>query len=67
VTQPISLVPNVHATEYLLYRDGPRDLPSGEASGGDADTFLLRGFGLRHPDRDGKEVPAGTQTRLNSR
>lgn len=65
VTQPINIVPSVHTQEYLLYRDGPRDLPSGQSSGGDSDAFIRRGFGLRHPDRDGREQPAGPMSRPN--
>jgi hypothetical protein len=64
VTQPINITPTVHTAEYLLYRDGPRDI-SGVASGGNSDAFLLKGFGLRHPDRDGQELPQGTQRRNN--
>lgn len=60
---PLNLTPTVRTQEYLLYRDGPRDEPSGQASGGNTDSFIRQGFGLRHPDRDGKEVPLGAQSR----
>ena len=52
----------MHTPEYLLYRDGPRDA-NGDASGGNTDYFVRKGLGLRHPDRDGKEQPAGPQVR----
>jgi hypothetical protein len=60
VTPPINTPPTTFTQEYLLYRDGPRD-PSGRAP--DDDAFLLQGYGLRHPDRDGKEVPVGALSR----
>ncbi len=50
--------------EYLLYRDGPRDHtnpanePDGEATFGGA--MIRSGFGLRNPDRDGRNNTIGT-------
>ena len=61
VTQPLNITPTVHTPEYLLYRDGPRD-NSGDA-GANSEFFIRKGLGLRHPDRDGNEQPAGTQVR----
>src|SRR6185295_10542604 len=42
--------------------DGPRDA-NGQASGGNTETFLRKGLGLRNPDRDGQEQPVGPQRR----
>jgi hypothetical protein len=50
--------------EYLLYRDGPRDHsnpanePDGEATFGGS--MIRSGFGLRNPDRDGRNSTIGT-------
>jgi hypothetical protein len=61
VTQPLNITPTVHTAEYLLYRDGPRDNTG--SAGGSSDAMIRKGFGLRHPDRDGQEQPAGTARR----
>jgi hypothetical protein len=62
VTQPINITPTVHTQEYLLYRDGPRDPVSGQSTTS-TDIFIRQGFGLRNPDKDGKELPTGTLQR----
>ncbi len=58
MTPPSNRVPEVHQAEYLLMRDGPRDLVTGSAIPG---TVVL-GYGLRNPDADGKEAPSGPRT-----
>jgi hypothetical protein len=51
-------------TEYLLYRDGPRDHsnPANEPDGESTFTgsMIRAGFGLRNPDRDAKNSSIGT-------
>lgn len=64
VTPPVQAVPTVHTQEYLLYRDGPRDSTGQAAAATPQDFYIQRGFGLRSPDSDGKEVPRGTLTRV---
>jgi hypothetical protein len=58
MTPPSNRVPQVHQAEYLLMRDGPRDISTGNAIPG---TVVL-GYGLRNPDADGKEAPTGPRT-----
>jgi hypothetical protein len=43
--------PSLHAGEYTLFRDGPRNTAGQAVDGIDA------GFGLRNPDKDGQENP----------
>jgi hypothetical protein len=46
VTPPLQPSTTIHAAEYTLYRDGPRD------ASGDATNGIAHGFGLRNPDKD---------------
>lgn len=51
ITPPLEARPSLHAGEYTLFRDGPRD------SAGNAVDGIDQGFGLRNPDKDGDENP----------
>jgi hypothetical protein len=60
VTPPANKLPTVHSSEYLLYRDGPRIRTGANTGENPVNCFGVPctslGFGLRNPDRDGREL-----------
>jgi hypothetical protein len=56
ITPPLEAKPQIHTAEYQLFRDGPRQVPSGVATSScplGSGTCVDQGFGLRNPDKDG--------------